>query len=179
MGEIVQKDDPVLRKKAQDVDISKIGSEKIKSTLERMSIALDGEVRGVALAAPQIGESLRIFIVSGALFARDKDTSHPDLVFINPIIQELSPNRSWLDEGCLSCGTQYGEAQRSTEATISAYNKYGKQFTMNGSGLLAQIFQHEIDHLDGILFIDHARNIRELTSNEQKTRKDSLDIDQI
>ena len=66
-----------------------------------------------------------------------------------------------MPEGCLSVRPLYGKTFRSTKATITAYNKNGKKFTRGASGLLAQIFQHETDHLNGILFIDHAKDIKE------------------
>jgi peptide deformylase len=70
-------------------------------------------------------------------------------------------------EGCLSVRPLYGKVRRATKATMEAYDENGKKFTKSGSGLLAHIFQHETDHLDGILFIDKARDIHESTSEEE------------
>ncbi|MBI3888666.1 peptide deformylase [Candidatus Nomurabacteria bacterium] len=82
-------------------------------------------------------------------------------MFINPKISKLSRDKVWVPEGCLSVRWLYGKTYRSTKATIAAYNENGKKFTRGASGLLAQIFQHETDHLNGILFIDHAIDIKE------------------
>ena len=71
-------------------------------------------------------------------------------------------DKKFMDEGCLSVRPFYGKVRRATKATVEAYNEEGKKFTFGGSGLLANIFQHEIDHLDGILFIDKAKDINEV-----------------
>ncbi len=72
-----------------------------------------------------------------------------------------------MPEGCLSVRWLYGEVERSTNATIEAYDENSVKFTRGAGGLLAQIFQHETDHLDGILFIDKARNIMDLPPDSQ------------
>ena len=132
-----------------------------------MSQILAKEADGVALAAPQIGVSLRLFIVSTKIFAFDKKEDKPkmvteDLVFINPRITRLSQKKVWLEEGCLSVRFQYGKMKRAAKVTVEAEDRNGQKFTWNGSGIMAQVFQHEIDHLDGILFTDKAIDIKEV-----------------
>lgn len=182
MPKIVQNGDPVLRKKAKPVLVSKITSKEIADVLFAMKKALATQKDGVAIAAPQIGVSLRIFVVAGKIFEKDFErgehikkttlkkvrieTTHQDLVFINPEIIKLSKKTSWLPEGCLSVRPLYGEVKRSLNATITAYDETGKKITRGAGGLLAHIFQHEIDHLDGILFIDKAKNIHEQMPEE-------------
>ena len=140
--------------------------------LKEISLALRSQNDGVAIAAPQIGYSLAIFVVSGKIFHKDftrggelekipKQEIPKDLVFINPKISKRSSDKEWLPEGCLSVRWLYGNALRSKKATIIAYDEHGKKFTRGASGLLAQIFQHETDHLNGVLFIDHAKDIKE------------------
>ena len=184
MIKIVQNGDPVLRKIADEVPVSSITKPNIKKVIDDMTTALHSQDDGVAIAAPQIGVSLRIFVVSGRVFDDDfirgkdpalspsmpmntKKVSHPDLVFINPVFKKVSRDRKLLSEGCLSVRPVYGKVRRATKATVEAYDKLGNKFTMSGSGLLAHIFQHETDHLDGILFIDKARDIHESTSEEE------------
>ncbi|GMU74105.1 MAG: peptide deformylase [Candidatus Campbellbacteria bacterium] len=163
MKEIVQAEDKVLRAIAQDVPIQDIGSTKLKKILADMQKALAQEPDGVAIAAPQIGVSLRIFVISGKVFAKDIDAPlPPDRVFINPNITKLSKEREWLEEGCLSVRWKYGEVPRALKATVTAHDENGKKFTLGGSGLLAQIFQHETDHLNGVLFTDTARDVRDI-----------------
>ena len=178
---ILQKEEKVLRRIAQEVPIHEIKTTKIQKVLKEMSESLKSQNDGVAIAAPQIGYSLRIFVVSGKIFNQDFITNrekrlsgeipmddvekikeeNKDVVFINPKISKLSREKDWVPEGCLSVRPLYGKTFRSKKATITAYDENGKKFTRGASGLLAQIFQHETDHLNGILFIDHAKEIKE------------------
>lgn len=156
---IVQKEDPVLRKKAQAVPSSEFGSKKLLSLIESMKEAVDKEQDGVALAAPQIGVSKRIFIVR---YDRMESPSKEEIevgVFINPEIIKSSRKKNVVDEGCLSVRGVYGKTNRYTRATVKAYDEHGNLFTRGGGGVLAQAFQHEIDHLNGTLFIDHATDL--------------------
>jgi peptide deformylase len=85
----------------------------------------------------------------------------PDLAFINPEIVKISRKKHLLEEGCLSVRWLYGKVERAEKASVIALNEDGKKFRADASGLLAQIFQHEIDHLNGILFIDTAIEIED------------------
>lgn len=169
MKKILQQKEKVLRKIAKEVPIASIKTKKIKDVLKEMSQALKKEDDGVAIAAPQIGYALCIFVVSGKILGKDfgknkiENNIPPpkDMVFINPKISKLSREKEWVPEGCLSVRWLYGKTFRSTKATIVAYDENGKKFIRGASGLLAQIFQHETDHLNGILFIDHAKEIKE------------------
>jgi peptide deformylase len=196
MKKILQKSEKVLHQIAQEVSVSDIKTTKIKKVLKEMSEALKSQADGVAIAAPQIGHSFRIFVVSGKVFdveslhtgslsdsaesalpldssvcetprmensvvKTENLTSVKDMIFINPKISRLSRKKEWMPEGCLSVRPLYGKTFRSTKATIVAYDENGKKFTRGASGILAQIFQHETDHLNGILFIDHAKDIKE------------------
>lgn len=170
--EIIQKGAQTLRKKAKEVNIEKISDPEIQQILKDMSEALFAEKDGVAIAAPQINIPLRIFLVSGHIFDKEavekNDKSlktSPDIVFINPEIIKLSQKKEWLDEGCLSVRGKFGKVRRATKATVSAYNEKGEKFVRGGSGLLAQIFQHEIDHLDGILFTEKAKHLQDILQN--------------
>jgi peptide deformylase len=189
MKKILQKEEPVLRKIAKEVPVLQIKTPRIKKILSEMRSSLRSQGDGVAIAAPQIGYSLRIFVVSGKIFGaeflnqglsqgdgprvsaagapadsdseKEKSEKKPkDLVFINPKISKLSRDKEWMPEGCLSVRPMYGKTYRSNKATVTAYDENGKKFVRGGSGLLAQIFQHETDHLNGILFIDHAKDVK-------------------
>lgn len=164
MSDIVQKGDSVLREIAQPIPVHEITSPKIKKVIEDMRIALEREPDGVAIAAPQIGVSLRIFLVAPEAYK----VLSPDkpLIFINPEIIKVSQRKKMMPEGCLSVRWWYGKTHRHMQATVRAYNEHGEIFEYGGSGLIAQIFQHETDHLDGILFDDHAHDLRELTKEE-------------
>jgi peptide deformylase len=122
-----------------------------------MREALAGEEFGVAIAAPQLGEPLQLFVVAGRVFAMEEDAQNaPDKVFINPEIVRTSRLKREMTEGCLSVRNKYGAVVRHEKATVRAYNEKGEPFIYHGSGLVAQIFQHECDHLEGILYIDKA-----------------------
>jgi len=179
MTDIVQKDNAILREVAKEIPKEKIRTPAIGTVLSRMKKALSAESDGVAIAAPQIGESLRVFIVSGKVFSiaedkvahdhgdREKETpqktrSASDVVFINPRLTKLSRRKVSMDEGCLSVRYWYGKVARAQKATVEAYDEHGEPFERGASGLLAQIFQHEIDHLDGILFTDKAKGLQEV-----------------
>ena len=186
MIKILQKDAPLLRGKAEKVPVSEIGSEKIKRVIHDMKEALASEKDAVAIAAPQIGVPLRIFVVAGKVFEKDAkqtrneretDAEHiqkkegdgfNDAVFINPEITRRSRKKVTMDEGCLSVRWWYGGVERAEKTTVHAYDEHGVRFTRGASGLLAQIFQHETDHLDGVLFIDKAENLREEPPKEEK-----------
>ena len=165
---IVQKNDEVLRQKAKEVSVGDIKSAEIKNVLKQMTKALAKTENGVAIAAPQIGVSLRIFIVdalsaeSDADDARNNKQSLSPLVFINPKITKLSKKVNTVNEGCLSIEGCYGTIERAEKISVGAYDGNGKKFSRGASGLLAQIFQHEIDHLDGILFTDKATSLEEI-----------------
>ena len=163
MTKIVQMGNKMLRKKAEEIDLGDITSPKIQKIIVTMNEALATQNDGVAIAAPQIGSSLRIFTVSPIVF--EESGNHP-LVYINPVITQRSEKTKWLHEGCLSCRWKVGEVERSLSVTIEAYDEHGNLFTESADGLLAHIFQHETDHLDGVLFIDKARKLRDMTDEE-------------
>lgn len=175
MAKIIQNGHPTLRKVAQQVSIKDIPGTKIQKILADMKNALAKEYDGVAIAAPQINVSYRIFIVSNKVFTNHivkeenilKKYEGKDVVFINPKITKISRDKKLLSEGCLSVRPLYGKVRRATRATVEAYNEKGVKFTLSGSGLLAHIFQHETDHLDGILFIDKAKDVHEVTEPEK------------
>lgn len=168
MTDIVQKDTPkgkVLRQIAKRVPKKDFGTKKLTDVLNDMHATLRTQEDGVALAAPQIGLSQRIFVVSPRVFKENPRDMH--LVFINPEIIKRSRDKKLLEEGCLSVRWWYGKIRRASRVTIQALDENGHEFEMSASGLLAQIFQHETDHLDGVLFIDNAKEIKEYGTQEE------------
>ena len=176
MVDIIQRENPILRGTAKEVPVKEIGSAHIQGILEDMKKAMAQQRDGVAIAAPQIGVALRIFIVSGKILASaapEYAGDGSDLVFINPEILKLSKEKKMVEEGCLSVRWLYGKIKRATRATLRAYNEKGERIERGASGLLAQIFQHETDHLNGTLFIDNASDVWEMSAEEiaEATRK--------
>lgn len=168
MVKILQKENPILRKIAQKVPLSDIGSEKFQSIISDMKEALASQDDGVAIAAPQIGVELCVFIVSGKILTDDEGNRGDDKVFINPVIKKISKKKEDADEGCLSVRYKYGIVRRSTNASIRALDEKGNVFLHNATGLLAQVFQHETDHLEGVLFTDKAKDLREINPEDLK-----------
>ncbi|MCX6786685.1 MAG: peptide deformylase [Candidatus Kaiserbacteria bacterium] len=170
MKEIVQ-DGPgragakVLREVAKPVPEELFGSDELARLIDDMAEELDKHPEGVALAAPQVGVSYRLFIVR-----KDRTVPLPEVaedealpapvpkveLYINPEIIKTSRKRAEEDEGCLSIHGVYGTTSRHERVTISARHLDGTRFTRGAGGLMAQIFEHEMDHLNGILFTDHA-----------------------
>lgn len=166
MKEIVQEGAPVLRKVAEIVPEELFGSPELARMIKDMEEALDKELDGVALAAPQIDLPYQIFIVR-----KDRTLPPPPKgmqstppspqidVYINPKIIRTSRKRAKRDEGCLSVRGIYGTTNRHERVTIRARKPDGSHIERGAGGLMAQIFEHEIDHLHGILFIDHATEL--------------------
>ena len=180
MKKIIQKENPLLREISLKVPEKDITSVKIAKILNEMKVALDSQEDGVAIAAPQIGYNVRIFIIAARFLPKRKNIQATEvvtelekehLIFINPVITKLSRDKREMEEGCLSVRYLYGKVLRSQKATVVAYDENGNKFTKGVSGLVSQIFQHEIDHLDGILFIDTARSIEEVIPEQVSSNR--------
>jgi peptide deformylase len=162
----VQEGDPVLRAKAKPVAQKDLGSAALGKIIQKMHKALAPEKYGVAIAAPQVGSSLRLFVVAGRVYKEESDGAEeagevlPNRVYINPEITRASRGKRDESEGCLSVRNIYGTVLRHERVTLKYLDENGKPQTENATGLLGHIFQHEVDHLNGILFIDKARNLR-------------------
>ena len=180
MINIIQKGDPVLRAVAKEIAVDKITSPKVQKVITDMKQALAENKEGIAIAAPQIGVSLRIFMISKCIFLLDEEgnpiedispaeaAKYEDLIFINPEIIKQSQKTQWLTEGCLSIRGVYGKVKRSKKVTAKALDEKGGVFTRGASGLLAQTIQHENDHLDGILFCDKAKDLEKIDFPDDK-----------
>lgn len=176
MAKLVPESHPVLHAIAEEVPPAEITSPRIQKVLNDMRAVLrsykGGEFTGVAIAAPQIGISLRIFLIEDTgrthTDTDEKDAPRlPALVAINPRLVKFSKKKLSMNEGCLSVDNSYGKVRRSVRATMRAYDERGNVYERGASGLLAQIFQHEADHLDGILFPDRAEDIVEKVMTEK------------
>ena len=137
--------DPVLKEKAKPV--AKI-TKTVRSLLDNMVQTMQ-EADGVGLAAPQVGVSLRVVVI---------DVGEGLIELINPEIV-ASEGCETGTEGCLSIPWMYGDVERFTAVTVQGIDRHGAPITVQGSGLLARALQHEIDHLEGILFIERAQSV--------------------
>jgi len=116
---------------------------------------------GIGLAAPQIGKNIRLIVINKEAVSSPKFKQTNDLVLANPVITKKSWRREWLKEGCLSVPGRQGEIQRHQKVSVKARDLSGRMVNFEAEGLLAEVLQHEIDHLNGVLYIDKAKNVQE------------------
>lgn len=143
----------ILRKKAHEISAKKILLPDTQKLIVDMAKTMH-ENNGVGLAAPQIGQSIRLVVV------QNKNST---IALINPKITKKSWAKETAEEGCLSVPNVFGNMKRHKKITCNFLDINGKKNTIEAEGMLAREIQHEIDHLDGILFIDSAKNIHEFT----------------
>lgn len=167
MDPIVLRGADVLSKPAKEVPKELFGTKELADMIRRMSVSLRETAHGVAIAANQIGIPYRIFVVRGfVLENKERSDEDADRAFINPKIVNLSRKKELMDEACLSVPGYHGTIKRALKATIRAYDEEGIRFERGASGLLAQVFQHETDHLDGTLYVDKAEEVLEVPPEE-------------
>ncbi len=170
---IIQRGNNILKKIAREVSVENIKSGEIQAVIKSLKQAVLENEEAVAIAAPQIGKSLRIFVISEYIFSfgnkEKKKDDYGFMVFINPKILKKSREQKVMAEGCLSIAGTYGAVKRSGKIKVEACDENGKKFIKSGRGLFSQVIQHEIDHLDGSLFSDKALSLEKI-SNEQKIK---------
>lgn len=156
----------VLHDRAQDIDPKKITSREmqkfIKDMVETMYVK-----DGVGLAAVQVGQSLQLCTIVKQFNAFN---TREDLCLINPSWTKLSIHQEWDEEGCLSVPGKYGKIKRYTKIRVTALDKKGQPLNFIAEDFFARIIQHEVDHLNGHLYIEKAKEIHEA----QKIKPDSI-----
>ena len=152
--EIVTLPQAILRHKARKVN--DFGSD-LQALADDM-VETMRQAPGVGLAAPQIGESLRLLVVE---YGDEENEEAPSKLYViaNPEITRTSQEMIIDVEGCLSIPGVQGEVERYAAVTVKGLNRHGRPMTVKANGWLARIFQHDIDHLDGILFVDRAQKL--------------------
>jgi peptide deformylase len=176
---IVQGGDPVLRKTPLAIPLPEITGKRVRDMIAEMSESLYASANGIGIAAPQIGYSLPIFLISEEAMQKPGAPHNHEagkrqwkhFTFINPKLIKSSQKKELLDEGCLSVDGVYGRVRRARQVTVEAYNEKGEKFRVGASGLYAQALQHEMDHLNGILFIDKAEAIEKFLPDDNNTKK--------
>ncbi|MFA6522154.1 MAG: peptide deformylase [Patescibacteria group bacterium] len=141
----------VLRRVARDLSVEELSTPAMQTLIDEMGKTMLQE-DGVGLAAPQIGNSIRLISVA---------TNDEPQAFVNPKIVRHSFRKVKGEEGCLSVPGVVGTVARYPRVTVEALDRFGRAVVVRASGLSAIVFQHEIDHLDGILFIDKATAIHD------------------
>ena len=174
MATLVPENHPALHAVAAEVTPEELRDGTVTKIVRDMKAALktysvDGFV-AVAIAAPQIGVSKRIFLIEDQSDDRD---SLPSFVAINPTIVKSSKKTHLVGEGCLSIPEYYGEVVRHKNVTLRATDEHGIEFERGAGGILAQIIQHENDHLDGILFTDRAEKVWHKDELDKRTPREA------
>jgi peptide deformylase len=163
--------DPVLRRKAHKITVI----DKDLQTLIDDMVETMRDAPGVGLAAPQIGKSIRLCVVEYGTEDEDGDEVEETkklYVLINPEIVEVSEELVLGTEGCLSIPGLVGQVDRHEKIVVKALNRFGRPLRIKAQGWLARIFQHEIDHLNGVVFTDLAVKVWKPSKEEEATLKD-------
>lgn len=160
MADIKIYGNPILRKRSKPVTDF---NGRLKDFIDQLIVDMK-ENDGVGLAAPQVGESIRVAVVDVTLGENDP------YVLVNPEVTWFSEDEAEDEEGCLSLPDIRAKVPRPFSVTVSAFDEKGRQYTIkNAGGFLARALQHEIDHLNGILFVDRIRPVyRQLISGKLK-----------
>jgi peptide deformylase len=155
LRQIVYLPDPILRRKAQPINRFDASLQTlIDDMIETMR-----DAPGVGLAAPQVGVSDRLIVVEYPVDDQEEDAPKKLFVVINPEIKEISDETEMGVEGCLSVPGFQGEVERSLAVTVKGLNRHGQPMKIKAKGWLARIFQHEIDHVNGVVFTERATRI--------------------
>ncbi len=157
--EIITDGHPTLRKVAKKVDPKEIADPLFQQLVDDMFETMYA-APGVGLAAPQVNVAKRMFVMD------IQEEEHEPAVVINPKI-ELAEDPVEMTEGCLSVPGYVGEITRFRHVAITGLDRHGNKIRLEGEGLFAQCLQHEIDHLNGVLYIDSAKNIRKPETEEE------------
>lgn len=139
--------DPILRNKSIELNFVEVSENELEALCRNMTATML-ESDGVGLAAPQIGKNIRVAVVN---------TDEGPICLINPKITKKSILKEWGEEGCLSVPDVFGQVKRHKKITCQYQDQTGKKINLKAEGLFARVIQHELDHLDGILFIDKTR----------------------
>ena len=153
---IITNPNKILRKKSKNISLDNIKNKAFQELLDNM---LETMLKkdGVGLAAPQIGQNIRLFVIN---------TKNGPEFFINPVITKKSWTKEIAEEGCLSVPNFFGKVKRHRQIICEYTNRHGAKKKIEASGLMARVIQHENDHLDGILFIDTATHIHNITEDD-------------
>jgi peptide deformylase len=162
--------DPVLRERAPEMSLDELRSPEVQQLIDSL-IETRRAAGGAGLAAPQVGVSKRIAVVEV-----DKATRYaykplvPLTVLVNPVLEPLSDETLVINEGCLSVPDLRGDVPRHLRVRVQYFDRNGAACSVDAEGLTAGTFQHEVDHLDGMLFLDRLTDTRTLSTWEQFAR---------
>ena len=164
---ILTEPNKILRQKSKTVDL--VGSEE-KKLMDDMLETMYNE-KGIVLAAIQVGVPKRIIVMD---ISKEENKKKP-LYFVNPIIKNKNNEFSTYEEGCLSVPDQFAEIDRPSSCVIEYLDYYGQKKILNAEGLLATCIQHEMDHLEGILFIDYLSKLKKSMIIKKLSKQKKID----
>ncbi|HTX86880.1 MAG TPA: peptide deformylase [Candidatus Nanoarchaeia archaeon] len=147
-----------LRKKSEAIGEDRITAKEFEELCDDLAETMV-QKEGIGLAAPQIGRNVRLIVVN---------TKKGPIMLFNPKIVKKSWLKEWGEEGCLSVPLIFGDVKRHKKITCVFCNRQGAKNRIKASGMLARVIQHEIDHLDGILFVDKAKNLKKIDEEEKE-----------
>lgn len=156
-----KKEEKFLKTKTKEVDFKKEDKKELKELIKKMRATMK-EADGVGLSANQVGVGKRIFV---AQIPNDQGKIKFYAV-INPKITKESKKKITLEEGCLSIPQTFGQVERAEKITLEGYTAFGKKQKIKAWGLLARVFQHEVDHLNGVLFTNKVKEIHRVTNDK-------------
>jgi peptide deformylase len=157
-----KKQEKFLRTKTVDFDFTKFKKKEITELIVRMKRVMR-EANGIGLSANQIGLEFKVFVAE----VPDPDGGTKFYAVFNPKLEKESEEKVLFEEGCLSIPLKYGDVSRAERIVVSGFDKNGKAVKIKAWGLLARVFQHEMDHLNGKLFIDRTKKVYSVESNEK------------
>ena len=164
---ILTEPNKILRQISKSLDrITKEEQNLMDDMLETMYAA-----NGIGLAAIQVGIPKRIIVMD---ISKNKNNKEP-MYFVNPVIKEKNLNKSTYEEGCLSVPDQFAEIERPSKCEVEYLDYYGKKKNLKAEGILATCIQHEMDHLEGILFIDYLSKLKKSIIIKKLSKKNKVD----
>lgn len=150
-----------LRRKTPEFDFSEISKKEMRETIKTMRAEM-AKALGIGLSANQIGLNMRFFIAK---------VENKQYAIFNPFITKISKETILMEEGCLSAPDVYGPVERPEKITLEGFDINAKKIKIKAWGLLARVFQHETDHLNGILFVDKAKSLRKYPDAIEDSRE--------
>lgn len=168
--------DQILRDTAHPIKTSEIGTKMVQQLITSMRYTLTEKKLGIGLAAPQVGESVAIAIIAIRKSRTRPQVDDFDCVLINPIITETVGKRTQLWEGCISAGSNgkadlFAKVPRYKKILVEYFDEHGKRHNEYYEGMPAHVIQHEVDHLNGILFVDRVKDTQTFMTHKQYVKQ--------
>lgn len=160
---IITTPNKILETRTRELTPDEIDSQPIQSLIDAMIPTMYSN-EGIGLAAPQVNHSVRVCIIGKGAVKLDRKTTlpHEDLVLINPVWEKTSKKTNNDQEGCLSIPGIYGTVKRYSHIHVEALDRHGKKLSFEARNFFARVIQHEVDHLDGVLFTTKASDLKQI-----------------